>query len=275
MARYGGAPGEALARLERADLVLARAGREDELVLWFEHDLFDQAILVFLLNRLRETAPDRTRLICIGSHPDVPEFAGLGQLTSAQLGALHPERQPVTAGQFALAAQAWGALTAGDPEAIWLLAREGGEDLPYLGAALMRYLGELPSVRNGLGQTEGHGLAAFAAGADTPQHAFQAVQRFEAAPWMGDAMFYAMIRLLALGPVPLLLPQAGRIPKAGDPAIAGMRFEVSPEGRAVLLGRADWFRMARPSRWHGSILLEGPEPGWRWDEAADRPVRQV
>ena len=60
------------------------AGREDEVVLWFEHDLFDQAILVFLLARLRELAPDRTSLICIGSHPDHAEFRGLGQLTGAR-----------------------------------------------------------------------------------------------------------------------------------------------------------------------------------------------
>ena len=40
--------------LELAQARLARAGREDEVVLWFEHDLFDQAILVFLLDRLAD-----------------------------------------------------------------------------------------------------------------------------------------------------------------------------------------------------------------------------
>jgi len=272
-ARFGGSPGDVLARLERADLALARAGREDEVVLWFEHDLYDQAILVFLLHRLRETAPERTRLICIGSHPEVSDFVGLGQLTAPQLAGLFPRRAPVTDSEFALADLAWTGLSGGDPEATWRLAREGAGPLPYLGAALLRYLAELPSTRNGLSQTESHGLAAFAAGADTPQHALQAVQRFEATPWMGDAMFYATVRLLALGPVPLLVPLAGRIPKAGDPAIAGMKFEVTPDGRAVLLGRADWFRIARPTRWHGGVLLEGPDPLWRWDEQAERPVR--
>jgi hypothetical protein len=272
-ARFGLTQAEVLAGLERSDLALARAGREDEVVLWFEHDLFDQTILVFLLHRLRETAPDRTSLVCIGSHPEVTDFLGLGQLTADQLAGLFPGRIPVTADQFALADRAWMALTGGDPEAVWRMGPDETRPLPFLGAALRRYLAELPSTRNGLGQTESHGLAAFAAGADTPQHAFQAVQRFEAAPWMGDAMFYAVIRLLALGPVPLLVPVAGRLPKAGDPAIAATRFEVSPEGRAVLLGRADWFRIARPTRWQGSVLLEGPEPLWRWDEQTERPVR--
>jgi hypothetical protein len=272
-ARYGRGAADVLAGLERADTALARAGREDEVVLWFEHDLFDQAILAFLLHRLGEIARERTRLICIGSHPEVPDFVGLGQLTPGQLAGLFPERVPVTEAQFETADRAWAALTGGDPDGIWRLARGGGEPLPFLGAALLRYLAELPSVRNGLGQTESHGLAAFAAGADTPRHAFQAVQRFEERPWQGDAMFYATVRLLALGPAPLLAPTAGRIPKPGDPAIGGTRFEVTPEGREVLAGRADWFRIARPTRWHGSVLLEGPEPLWRWDEQAERPVR--
>lgn len=272
-ARYGRPLPEVLAELETADLALARAGREEETVLWFEHDLFDQAILVFLLSRLADLVPERTSLICIGGHPDVPEFAGLGQLNPAQLAELFPSRKPVTPEQFGVAGAAWEAMTAGTPDRLWELARHDHPSLPFLSGALRRYLAELPSTRNGLSQTESHGLAAVSAGAETPRHAFQAVQRFEERRWQGDAMFFATIRLLALGPAPLLSPLAGKVPPAGDPAIAATRFEVTPEGRAVLTGRMDWFRLARPTRWHGSILLEGPEPEWRWDEAAERPVR--
>ncbi len=272
-ARFGDSPSEALAWLEGRDMGLARAGAEDETVLWFEHDLYDQVILVFLLTQLTGLAPDRTSLICIGAHADVPEFRGLGQLSSAQLAALFPGRTPVAEPHFTLAAEAWAALTSGDPREIWRLAQLEQPVLPFLPGALRRYLAELPSVRNGLSQTESHGLAALAAGADTPRHAFQAVQRFEERPWQGDSMFYATLRLLAEGPAPLLVPESGPLPAPGDEAIAGTRFEVTAEGRAVLAGRADWFRMARPTRWQGSILLEGPEPMWRWDEAAERPVR--
>lgn len=270
-----GAPSEseALAALERDDMALASAGREDEVVLWFEHDLFDQAILVFLLDRLRELAPDRTSLICIGSHPAHPEFRGLGQLSPPELAQLYPARVPVTEAVFAGAAAAWSALTGGDPLAIHALATSGDPSLPYLGPALRRWLAELPSTRNGLSQTEGLGLAAIAAGADQPLHAFPTVQRFESCPWQGDTMFFATLRVLATGPRPLLAPVEGKLPRATDPAFATTRMELTTDGRTVLTGRADWCHLARPTRWHGSILLEGADPAWRWDEREEEPVR--
>jgi hypothetical protein len=273
-ARYGQPEGSVLADLESQDIALASADHQDEVVLWFEHDLFDQAILVFLLARLAELAPERTSLICIGSFPGVTDFAGLGQLSPDQLATLFPARLPVTADRFTLAQQAWDALTGGDPEVIWTIATSGTPALPFLGEALLRYLAELPALRHGLGQTESLALQAIAAGADTPAYAFQAIQRFESRPWLGDSMFHAMLRLLATGPSPLLVPAAGPLLPVSDPAFGSAKLELTTEGRAVVTGRADWCRLAGACRWHGSILLEGPEPAWRWDERAERPVRR-
>lgn len=265
---------ELLADLEQDDIGLAGAGREDEVVLWFEHDLYDQAILAFLLDRLRELAPDRTCLVCIGSHPAHPEFRGLGQLTVPELEALFPGRVRVTEAMFAEGAATWAALTGGDPEQVHALATAGTPALPFLAPALRRWLAELPSVRNGLSLTESFGLAAVAAGADQPFHAFPTVQRFESSPWQGDTMFYATLRVLATGPRPLLVPVEGKLPRATDRAFATTRLELTTDGRTVLTGRADWCHLARPTRWHGSILLEGTHPAWRWDERSEKPVRQ-
>ena len=273
-ARYGQPEPVVLADLESQDIALAGAGRQDEVVLWFEDDLFDQAILIYLLTRLAELAPERTSLICIGSFPGIADFVGLGQLSPDQLAALFPDRLPVTADQFALARQTWDALTGGDAEVIWAIATGGTPALPWLGKALLRYLAELPAVRHGLGQTESLALQAIAAGADTPGHAFHAIQRFESRPWQGDSMFYAMLRLLAMGPSPMLAPTGGPLLPAADPGFRSAKLELTVEGRAVLTGRADWCRLSGASRWHGSILLEGPEPAWRWDERAERPVRR-
>lgn len=273
-ARYGQPEALVLADLEAQDIALARAGHQDEVVLWFEHDLFDQAILVFLLARLAELAPERTSLVCIGSFPGITDFAGLGQLSPDQLATLFPDRLPVMADQFTLARQAWDALTGGDPGVIWAIASSGTPALPFLGEALLRYLEELPALRHGLGQTESLALQAIAAGADTPAYAFQAIQRFESRPWLGDSMFYAMLRLLATGPSPLLVPASGPLLPVTDPGFRSARLELTADGRAVVAGRADWCRLAGASRWHGSILLEGPEPAWRWDERAERPVRR-
>ena len=274
-ARFGGDPKEVLHQFEAEDMTLASAARQDEVVLWFEADLFDQSILVFLLDRLAEIAPGHTSLICIGSYPGVSDFVGLGNLSPEQLATLFPARVPVTAAQFGLARTAWEVLQSGDPEAMWALASSGTPELEFLADAIRRHLADLPSTRTGLSLTESLSLMVFAAGADTPGHAFPAVQRFETRPWMGDVGFFATLRLLASGPTPLLRAQ-GKLPRVDDHhAFLQTKFEVTDHGRAVLEGREDWFRLAGVSRWHGSILLEAPEPGWRWDERAERPVKAI
>ena len=273
-ARFGLEPREALQTLEAEDLALASAAREDEVVLWFEADLFDQSILMYLLDRLAELAPDRTSLICIGSHPAHPDFIGLGQLETAEIADLFPSRLRVTPEQFETARAAVTVFGAGDPEAIWSFALTEAGPLEFLGDALRRWLAELPSTRNGLSLTESMGLQTFAAGADTPRDAFPIVQRFETRPWMGDWMFYESLRLLTMGPAPLVRP-LGKVPRPGDPAFASARFEVTDMGREVIAGREDWFRVSGVSRWQGSVLCEAPRPLWRFDESSGRPVRTI
>jgi hypothetical protein len=229
---------------------------------------------MYLLDRLAELAPDRTSLICIGSHPNHPDFVGLGQLEVQELTDLFPTRVPVTAGQFETATRALRVFQGGDPAQIWSFALTESAPLEFLGDAFRRWLAEFPSVQNGLSMTESMGLQTFAAGADTLRDAFPIVQRFESRPWMGDIAFCEAMRLLATGPSPLLRAQ-GKVPRPGDPAFAGTRFEVTDAGRAVISGREDWFRLSGVSRWQGSVLLEAPRPQWRYDDAAARPVKTL
>lgn len=270
--RYGRDLVEVRSGLEVADGWLSRAPDEDEVVLWFEHDLFDQSILVYLLTRLEGLAPARTSLICIGSHPEVPHFLGLGQLSAEQLAALFPVREPVTAARFETARRGWAALAGADPRSIQALVTEGTPELPFLATALQRQLAEFPCVRNGLSLTEQLALQGVMAGADRPRDIFEVVQRFEDAPWLGDTMLFAKLRLLTQGPAPLLEPCGEAVPAVSDPGFLATRFELTLEGHLVMGGKADWYQLCSPSQWHGGVLLEGPEPLWRWDDRANRLV---
>src|SRR5439155_25032121 len=81
-----------LSLLERRDRQLVEALRDDrQVVLWFEHDLYDQLQLVdvLALAHTKEAAPE---LIVIGSFPGNPFFAGLGVLTARELETLWPSR---------------------------------------------------------------------------------------------------------------------------------------------------------------------------------------
>ena len=64
------------------------AGAE-EVILWFEHDLFDQLALIRLLARFaRRGLPSTLTIVSIDHHPERPNFLGLGELTPVQLAEL-------------------------------------------------------------------------------------------------------------------------------------------------------------------------------------------
>ena len=72
----GAAEAEAQLRARDERLAAAIAGAEP-VVLWFEHDLYDQLQLIQILAGLPDR-PEHAELICVGSFPGRPGFAGLG-----------------------------------------------------------------------------------------------------------------------------------------------------------------------------------------------------
>lgn len=258
-----------------ADWRVDQCEHYDETVLWFEADLFDQAILVYLLQRLRPMA-ERTRLmlICIGAFPGVERFIGLGQLTPEQLRSVLPTRTRVTRRQFDLAQEAWGALNSPNPRDLIRLARSRTTALPFLPAALSRYLAEYPSTRNGLSRTAQLLLEEARAGATTPMLAYPKVQSREPRPFMGDAMFYAVIRELASGLNPLVAGAHPRYARLPDAELRDRPMWLTAQGTRVLAGRADWCALSGVARQVGGVTLRGSRPRWRWDPGEERLVER-
>ena len=274
-ARYAVPVTETYQEMKGQDWRVLQSARYDEAILWFEADLFDQLILVFLLQRLARVRESTTlSLICVGEFPGVERFIGLGQLTGEQLQSLLPSREPVTARQFGLARQAWAALNHRHPRELNRLSRMQSRALPFLAGAIRRYLAEYPSTENGLSQTEQWALEAVAGGARTAGDAFLAVQAREPRPFMGDSMFYAVLRDLAAGDFPLLAGSRRNLHRLGDQDFRGAELWLTALGKRVLANRDDWFALTAPERWMGGVLLRGPRPRWRYDPKLGRLVEQ-
>lgn len=268
-ARFRLARPDVIRTLQAQDRALAGAGTYPQVVLWFEHDLFDQAILAFVLDRLEPAvAAGAVHLVCIDRHPSTDRFIGLGQLDAAALAGLYESRQPVTPAQVRLGRRVMEALAAPTPEPLQRLAGEHHAELPFLRAALERYLAEYPSTDNGLGRTERWALEAAASAEITAGEAFDRVQAREAAPFQGDAMFFAVLRDLAGGPRPVLAAADPAVALATlpDAELAGTALRVTPVGEAVLAERDDWHRLRGADRVIGGVRLTAGGPGWRWDE---------
>lgn len=267
---YGGDAGRIAESLREADDALDRHDAGDELVLWFEHDLFDQAILVHLLERLAKRRGGRLSIVTLDSHPSVPRFVGLGNLDAPALAELFERRKPVTPAMLAAGSAGWAALCAPTPEPATELARSGLDALPYLPAALARHLRELPSTENGLGRTEQLALEAVEAGAATAGMVFEQVQEREPAPWLGDTMLYAILAALSRMRTPLIR-LGGSWPADGS-GFAAARVGLTDAARAVLGRKVDAVALAGIERWVGGVELRGTRAAWRWDETTRRPV---
>src|SRR4051794_30290548 len=94
---------ELLARDER---LAAAVDACEPVVLWFEHDLYDQLQLIQILAGLPDF-PTRVELICIGTFPGRPDFHGLDELGPGELTSLSPVRTAVTTRPAHLARDAW------------------------------------------------------------------------------------------------------------------------------------------------------------------------
>lgn len=247
----------------------------DETVLWFEADLYDQTILIYLLQRLMPRA-ERTRisLICIGEYPGFRRFIGLGQLSPAQLAGLFPDRRRVTRRQFALAREAWAAFNAPSPRGLIRLSRSRTAALPFLAEAIGRYLAEYPSTINGLSRTAQLALEEIDAGAKSAGQAFVRVQGRESRPFLGDSMFYAVLRDLATGPHPLLAGSHARLDRLPDEKLRDGEIRLTDLGLRVLQGADDWCALSRIDRQIGGVTLEAPRPRWRWDPVEGRLVER-
>jgi hypothetical protein len=250
------------ADLRQQDSALAGEADHDAIVLWFEHDLFDQSILWFLLDwfaRHGHRAP--LHLVTTDSFPGHARFIGLGQLNPEELRTLYKTVKPVSPEEIALAQTLWTAWIAPAPTALESLLSADLSALPFAHGAIVRHLEDLPWTSDGLSRTERAALTAIDRGAIDAGAAFLAVQAAEERPWLGDGMLFSELERLARLPRPLVQMSAG-------PAIERETVvALTDASRAILRGDLDATAANPVDRWLGGVHLT-PASLWRWD--ADR-----
>jgi hypothetical protein len=249
--------------------VLSTLDSHDEVVLWFEHDLFCQVNLLYLLHRFARmsSAPSQTSLINVGSFPGKDNFRGLGELDVEELASLFPARTQLTKRELDLGADAWNAYCSADPTAMeGLLARDTSA-LPFLETAFHAHLQRFPSVSNGLGQIENRGLDLIERGLHKFNQVFPRFVVEEGVYGLGDSQFWLSLKQLARVPVPLL-----SFDKADSELeeFSSVDMEITDTGREVLKNEADYVDLNGVDCWIGGVQLSGRHQIWRWDAANQR-----
>ncbi len=242
---------------ERDDLL--KSSREyAKVVLWFEHDLYDQLQILQILDWFAEHRHDGPKLsmICTEQY--------LGMATATQMKALRQYEEAITNAQLDLAKRAWHAFRSPTPEDWWRLLDEDTSALPFLEGAVLRMLEEYPSALNGLSRTAQQALRLVAAQARPPGRLFAAYQETEERRFLGDSSFWVVLKALLDSTPPLLQLPEGKslaLPSTPDQVLS-----ITADGEQVLAGEKNWLDTMAADRWLGGVHL-CDDNIWRWNAA--------
>lgn len=238
-----------LADFQRRDDTLESATDYDHILLWFEHDLYDQLQLLQLLDWFNQRAELQPKLALINPNKH------LGYHTVEEVPALFAQQKPVTNSQLMLATAIWDAFTQPTPEQLALCLHRDLSALQHLRAAILRTLGELPAPDSGLNQTETSILTILddrrLEGSLTKIELFREYNRREAAAFQGDMGF--------LWSLDQLLNDAPQWFDIKNDTVA-----LTPEGKTQRHKPVFWRREYTMQHWLGGYAI-GREQNFYWD----------
>lgn len=262
---------------ERDDM-LRRFSDFDEVVLWFEWDLYDQLQLIQILDFVAGSSLERRAEK--GTQLSIVSFGGyLGTLSSDRFGELYENRKKITDDMLSSGRGAWQAFRSGDPRDVERAARAGSSSLEFLDSSLLRQLEELPSTRNGLSRSESQILEAVAPGPVSFHEIFGRVSSREERVFCGDAVMALQIQRMSFTDTPLIAYTTGdpvRAPRTEEDSRAFRNAEMAltPSGREVLECARDWIVTGGSERWIGGLHIDGSQIQWRWDPDTRRVAAQ-
>ncbi|MDX2265558.1 MAG: DUF1835 domain-containing protein [Hyphomicrobiales bacterium] len=241
--------------------------RYDSVVIWLEHDLYDQLQLIQILDFFAEEPPrDGLALIQSGR--------ALGEETAAALRRHLRLIEPVTARHLRTARLAWRSFRAPTPASFAALLRFDTGALPFLRAAVLRQLDELPAPQTGLTATEEAILELVRDGVASPQRIYSEYSGREGARFMGDWSFWHILDQLGMGYSPLITGFDGYsfsplMSEAEMEPYFNAQLRLTSLGHNALRGATDATKHRRIDRWIGGVHLTNASL-WRWHAPSRR-----
>ncbi|KXX69914.1 DUF1835 domain-containing protein [Flammeovirga sp. SJP92] len=123
---------------------------EDEIVLWFEHDLFCQVNLMAILAFITQKNFVYHKISIINTEKN----KGLGEYKIQDYPRLFEERLPLSENDLEYASQFWEKYTADDLKDFLLLIHHHPDSFAYLKETMIAHLERFPNPRTGLNKLE-------------------------------------------------------------------------------------------------------------------------
>lgn len=241
-------------------------------VLWFEHDSFDQLILARILAYYAEhQRPEIFEMVSINHFPGSIRFIGLGQLPGEAIRLIWQQRKKITALQLELGKQIWEALQDASPQRLYELSQSKDiKHLPHMSNALIRHLQELPSSINGLSLTEQLTLESIQ---HKPLNAGKVFRELtlkrDPLPWLGDIMYWHILQSMQQCTAEVFSMSAADLNRPWHERT----LSITKTGLAVLNGTIHWLSLQPPVRYLGGIKIDPKHNNWTWQEQLMQPVK--
>ncbi len=248
------------------DKVITSFSDYDQVILCFEHDLYDQLQLIQILDWFADQQLDKTalRMICIDRY--------LGMLSPAEMSALVEEEKEVTQTQLTLAKKAWSAFCAPSPTAWHALLNENTVALPFLDGAIIRLLEEYPNKKNGLSRTAHETLKILASNNMPAGKLFELYINTEERKFLGNTSFWCILReMLGTQPALMTLPKNIELTLPTKPEQV---LSITPAGHDILAGKLNWLDLIQVDYWLGGVHQQKGNT-WCWDSKSKKIIKST
>ena len=128
---------------------------QEEIVLWFEYDLFCQINMIAVLNWLKKhRSGAQISLVCSGSEDNTDTMYNLSDLSSKQLNELYKNRIVLTKDDVEYADYIWQLYCSDNPIRLENALKQNKSQFEYLSEAISAHLLRFPNIKNGLNELE-------------------------------------------------------------------------------------------------------------------------
>ena len=129
--------------------------QQDEIVLWFEYDLFCQINMIAVLSWLKTHRKyAQISLVCSGKEDETDKMYGLSELSEEQLLKLYENKVELSQDDIEYADYVWQLYCSDNPIRLENLTDYSEYQFDYLAEAVNAHLHRFPSIKNGLNEME-------------------------------------------------------------------------------------------------------------------------
>lgn len=216
--------------------------------------------MIYLLANLPRWSIAKIEIIEVNQFPGGSRYLGLGQLPSQAIRSCWHTRYKIKTIFQTRAQLIWQAMCDNNPSSlISLLTTDVDKSFLNIKPVLKRHLQELPHIITGLSLTQFLGLKVLMEQSDknmSVEKLFAEYQQREPLPFLGDLMFWALIKPLTEGEFSLI-----KVTTEAPCNFTEIELSITEDGKRCLEGINKWEMCPH---WVGGINISSSS-GWYWD----------